>query len=87
MQRAARLKPWRNPAQRFALPALFLVFLRTEVGLAAGGVCRDRCAALGLYGEDVGLEREGVDELGVWSDRSEALGGMRMGSWLERWAR
>ena len=63
-RRAARLKPRRNPAQRLALPALFLIFPRVEVGLAAGGVRRDRCAALGLYGEDVGLEREGVDELG-----------------------
>jgi hypothetical protein len=80
---AARLKPRRNPAQRLALPALFLVFPRMEVGLAAGGERRDRCAALGLYGEDVGLEREGVDELGVWepgSDRSEdELGGYANG--------
>jgi hypothetical protein len=82
-RRAAWLKPRCNPAQRLALPALFLVFPRMEVGLAAGGEGRDRCAALGLYGEDVGLEREGVDELGVWeagSDQSEdELGGYANG--------
>ena len=63
-RRTARLKPRRNPAQRLTLPTLLLVFPRVEVGLAAGGVRRDRCTALGLYGKDVGLEREWVDELG-----------------------
>jgi hypothetical protein len=65
-RRAARLKPRRDPAQRLALPALLLVFPHAEVGLTADGVRRDHCTALRLYGEDVGLECEGVDELGVW---------------------
>lgn len=82
-RRAARLKPRRDPAQRLALPALLLVFPHAEVGLTADGVRRDHCTALRLYGEDVGLECEGVDELGVWeagSDQSEdELGGYANG--------
>jgi len=66
-RRAARLKPRRNPAQRLALPALLLVFPSAEVGLAADGVRRNRCAVLGLYGEDVELEREWVDEICVYT--------------------
>ena len=38
----------------------------TEVGFAARRVGRDRRAAVGLDGEDVRLEGEGVDELGAF---------------------
>ena len=57
-----------DTAERLALPAQFLVLPRAEERFASGGVCSERGAAVGLGGEDVRLESERVDELGmcVW---------------------
>ena len=62
---AERFEPGRDAPQRLALSPLLLVFSRTEVSLAAGGVRSGRRAAVGLCVEDVGLEREWVDKLVV----------------------
>lgn len=63
-----RLEPRRNPAQCLALPALLLLFPRAEVVLAARVVRRDRGTAVRFHGDNVGLEREGVDELEGWGE-------------------
>lgn len=62
---AERLEPGRDAPQRLPLPSSFLVFSRTEVGLAPSRARSDRRAAIGLYVQDVGLERERVNKLVV----------------------
>jgi hypothetical protein len=64
-RRSARLESGCDTAERLALTALFLVLPCAEERLAPGGVCGERCAAVGLDGEDVRLEGEWVDELGM----------------------
>jgi len=67
LDRHERRSTWfesrRDTAERLALAALFLVFPRAEDRFAPGGVCGERCAAVGLDGDDVRLEGERVDEL------------------------
>ena len=60
---AERLEPRRDATQRLALPPLLLVFARAEVSLAPRRERSDRRATVGFCVDDVGLEREWVDEL------------------------
>lgn len=66
-RRAERLEPRRDAAQRLPLPSLFLVFSRTEVGLPPSRARSDRRAAVGLYVQNVGLERERVNKIRVYA--------------------
>ena len=60
---AERLEPRRDATQRLALPPLLLVFARAEVSLAPRRERSDRRTTVGFCVDDVGLEREWVDEL------------------------
>jgi hypothetical protein len=63
-RRSTRFESGCDTAESLALAALLLILSRAEERLVPGGVCGERCAAVGFDDKDVWLESERVYELG-----------------------